>query len=62
VLRAAAATGAADPMALDALGTAEEALGDVPAACAAYARAAALPGARWASMNAARSRARLRCP
>ncbi len=61
-LRDAAATQVIDPMIYSKLGEAEERSGDIAAACAAYARAAALPGNPWVSTEARRSHARLRCP
>lgn len=62
VLRAAASTNAVDPTIFSELGQAEERMGNLGAACAAYGRAAALPGNSWASAAARLSRGRLRCP
>jgi len=61
-LRSAAATGAINATVYAQLGIAEEASGARDAACAAYARAAGLPGNVWDSMEARNSIARLRCP
>lgn len=61
-LRSAAETGAINATIYAQLGIAEEASGARDAACAAYARAAGLPGNVWDSMEARNSIARLRCP
>ncbi len=60
-LRRAAATGAVNAAIYEVLGIAEERSGSPDAACAAFARAAALPGSPSSSMNARRSLTRLRC-
>ena len=61
-LQEAAATQAIDPMVHSSLGEVEERSGNVDAACAAYGRAAVLPGNPWASAVAREARSRLRCP
>ncbi len=60
-LRLAAATREADAAVVDALGEADERSGALDAACAAYARAAQLPGDGGSTAHARASRARLRC-
>jgi len=61
-LRAAAATHVVDPMVYASLGEAEERSGAIAAACAAYLRAAGLPGNGWVSETARAQRKRLGCP
>ncbi len=61
-LRAAAGTSVLDPLIHLKLGEAEERSGDVAAACAAYARAAELPGQPLASAEARQALIWLRCP
>jgi len=61
-LRAAAAKHVVDSSLYWDLGQLEERAGDVAAACAAYARAAAQPLNRWVSARASGSHERLRCP
>jgi tetratricopeptide (TPR) repeat protein len=60
-LRRAAATHVIDPMVHWQLGEAEERTGNLPAACAAYARGAAQPGNPSVAALAARAGARIGC-
>jgi Flp pilus assembly protein TadD len=61
VLRAAASDGVTDPMTYVALGQAQEQVGRVASACAAYGRAVELPGDAWARATARMLMSRLPC-